>query len=63
MQNTFAFEQVARTINWKNVAILTSFHLLAIPALFTFSWQNLAALLIVNWIVGSLGLVWVGTGC
>ena len=56
MQNTFAFEQRARTINWKNVAILTSFHLLTIPVLFTFSWQNLAALLIVNWIVGSLGV-------
>jgi fatty-acid desaturase len=56
MQNTSAFEQMGRTINWKNVAMLTSFHLLAIPALFTFSWQNLAALIIVYWIVGSLGI-------
>lgn len=45
-----------RRVNWKNVAIVTFFHLLAIPALFTFSWPNLAALLIGNWIVGSLGV-------
>ena len=36
--------------------MVTSFHLLAIPALFTFSWPNFAALLIGNWIVGSLGV-------
>ncbi len=56
MQNVLTFERARRTINWKNVAIITSFHLLAIPVLFTFSWQNLAALLIGNWIVGSLGV-------
>lgn len=47
---------VRRDINWKNVAILTTFHLLAIPAFFTFSWQNAAVLLIGNWIVGGLGV-------
>ncbi|MEO7675107.1 MAG: fatty acid desaturase [Pyrinomonadaceae bacterium] len=56
MQNILTFEHVRQTINWKNVAIVTSFHLLAIPAFFTFSWPNLAALLIGNWIVGSLGV-------
>jgi stearoyl-CoA desaturase (delta-9 desaturase) len=56
MQNVLTFELASRTINWKNVAIITSFHLLAIPIFFTFSWQNLAALLIGNWIVGSLGV-------
>jgi fatty-acid desaturase len=56
MQNVLAFERVRQTINWKNVAIITFFHLLAIPVLFTFSWQNAAALLIGNWIVGSLGV-------
>lgn len=56
MQNALTFEQIRQTINWKNVAIISSFHLLAIPAFFTFSWQNLAALLIGNWIVGSLGI-------
>ncbi len=56
MQNTLTFEQIRRTINWKNVAMVTFFHLLAIPVFFTFNWQNLAALLIGNWIVGSLGV-------
>lgn len=56
MQNILTFERVRQTINWKNVAIVASFHLMAIPVFFTFSWQNLAALLIGNWIVGSLGV-------
>lgn len=56
MQNVLEFEQPRKGINWKNVTIITSFHLLAIPALFSFSWPNLAALLIGNWIVGSLGV-------
>ncbi len=56
MQNLLTYERVRSGVNWKNVAIVTSFHLLAIPALFTFSWTNLAALLIGNWIVGSLGV-------
>lgn len=56
MQNSLTFDYARRTINWKNVAMVTFFHLLAIPVFFTFSWQNLAALLIGNWIVGSLGV-------
>ena len=56
MQNILTFERAHETINWKNVAIIASFHLLAIPAFFTFSWQNVAALIIGNWIVGSLGV-------
>ena len=56
MQNVLTFQRARQTINWKNVAIIASFHLLAIPALFTFSWQNVAALMIGNWIVGSLGV-------
>jgi stearoyl-CoA desaturase (delta-9 desaturase) len=56
MQNTLDLEIPRTGFNWKNVAIVASFHLLAIPVLFTFSWQNLAVLLIGNWIVGSLGV-------
>ncbi|MBC7900613.1 MAG: fatty acid desaturase [Saprospiraceae bacterium] len=56
MQNVLEFEQVHFGPNWKNVFIVTSFHLLAIPAFFTFSWPNFAALIIGNWIVGSLGV-------
>lgn len=56
MQNVLEFEKPPTRVNWKNVIIITSFHLLAIPALFTFSWQNAAALIIGNWVVGSLGV-------
>ena len=56
MQNVVAFEPVRESIKWKNVAIFTAFHLLAIPAFFTFSWQNLIAFLIVYWVVISLGV-------
>ena len=56
MQNVLTFERARRTINWKNVAIVTTFHLATVAALFTFSWSNLAALIIGNWIVGSLGV-------
>jgi hypothetical protein len=56
MQNTIELGRAQSGINWKNVTILTTFHLAAVPALFTFSWSNLAALVIGNWIVGSLGV-------
>jgi stearoyl-CoA desaturase (delta-9 desaturase) len=56
MQNVLEFEKPRTRVNWKNVTIIASFHLLAIPALFTFSWQNVAVMLIGNWIVGSLGV-------
>ena len=56
MQNIIALEQSRQNINWKNLFIVTTFHLLAIPALFMFSWENVAAMLIGNWIVGSLGV-------
>ncbi|HEV7701222.1 MAG TPA: fatty acid desaturase [Pyrinomonadaceae bacterium] len=56
MQNVFAFAPAQHRINWKNVAIITTFHLAALPVFWTFSWQNVAALLIGNWIVGSLGV-------
>ena len=56
MQNILEFETPRTGINWKNVAFVVTFHALAIPVFFTFSWQNLAVLLIGNWIVGSLGV-------
>jgi stearoyl-CoA desaturase (delta-9 desaturase) len=56
MQNVIEIEQSRRKINWKNLSIVTVFHLMSIPALFVFSWKNLAAMLIGNWIVGSLGV-------
>ncbi|HVE60101.1 MAG TPA: fatty acid desaturase [Pyrinomonadaceae bacterium] len=56
MQNVIEFKPLRQQINWKNLSIVASFHLLTIVALFFFSWQNLAAMLIGNWIVGSLGV-------
>src|SRR5215204_3083696 len=56
MKDNLTFETYGQNINRKNLVIVTVFHLLAIPVFFTFSWQNLAALLILNWIVGSLGV-------
>ena len=46
----------AQHLNYKNLAIVISFHLLAIPVFFTFSWTNLAVLLALNWVVGGLGV-------
>jgi len=56
MQNVIEFEKSRRSINWKNLSIVITFHLLTIPAFFLFSWQNFAVMLIGNWIVGSLGI-------
>ncbi len=56
MQNVVEFEQSRRSINWKNLSIVITFHLLTIPAFFLFSWQSVAVMLVGNWIVGSLGI-------
>lgn len=56
MNETNALDQSTHKIHWKNTAIVLSFHALAITALFYFSWQNLIALLILNWMVASLGI-------
>ncbi|MEO7507172.1 MAG: fatty acid desaturase [Pyrinomonadaceae bacterium] len=42
--------------NWRNIIFLSSFHLLSILVFFTFSWTNLAVMLILNWVVGGLGV-------
>lgn len=56
MQNVIKLQETRTGINWRDLIIIVSFHLLTIPALFMFSWENLAAMLIGNWIVGSLGV-------
>jgi fatty-acid desaturase len=42
--------------NWTNLTIVTVFHALAFVALFYFSWQNLIVMLVLNWMVASLGV-------
>ena len=56
MQKTIEVSHAADRINWRDLAIIVSFHSLLIPALFMFSWTNLAIMLVGNWIVGSLGV-------
>ena len=57
MQNIIELKRPRKqNINWKNLSIVVSFHVLTIAALFDFSWQNLAVMLVGNWIVGSLGV-------
>ena len=56
MQNVIEIEQSRDSIHWKNLSIVIIFHLLTIVALFVFSWENLLAMLFVNWIVISLGI-------
>ncbi|MBS1797222.1 MAG: fatty acid desaturase, partial [Acidobacteria bacterium] len=56
MQNVIESQPGSRAINWKNLLIVSSFHVLAAAALFSFSWRNLAVMLVGNWIVGSLGV-------
>ncbi len=56
MQKSIQLISSRTNINWKNLTIIVSFHLLTVAAFFFFSWQNLAAMLIGNWIVGSLGV-------
>src|SRR5215211_6548888 len=48
--------QPARKIHWTNFIILTSFHVLAVVALFYFSWQNLAVFLVFSYLSESLGI-------
>ncbi len=43
-------------LHWNTIIAVSIFHLIAVAALFTFSWQNLAAAVVVWWIAGSLGI-------
>ncbi len=56
MSGANAAPMLTQPPNYKNLAIVISFHLLAIPVFFTFTWTNLAVLLVLNWVVGGLGV-------
>jgi stearoyl-CoA desaturase (delta-9 desaturase) len=43
-------------LNWNTIIAVSIFHVLAIAALFTFSWQNLAAAFVTWWVAGSWGI-------
>jgi stearoyl-CoA desaturase (delta-9 desaturase) len=57
VQNVLEFETSHKeTINWNTIGFVVLFHTLAVAALFTFSWANLAAAAITWWIAGSWGV-------
>jgi stearoyl-CoA desaturase (delta-9 desaturase) len=57
MQNVIEFRQAkSNKIQWFTISAVTIFHLLAIWALFTFSWTNLIIAVVTWWWAGSLGI-------
>ncbi|HKX82860.1 MAG TPA: fatty acid desaturase [Pyrinomonadaceae bacterium] len=48
--------QIDERLNWSTIIGVTVFHVLAVAALFTFSWQNLAAAAVLWWVAGSWGI-------
>jgi sn-1 stearoyl-lipid 9-desaturase len=56
MQNVIEFQAArAEKTNWHTIAFVTVFHLMAVWAIFSFSWQNLIAAAITWWIAASWG--------
>jgi stearoyl-CoA desaturase (delta-9 desaturase) len=57
VQNVIELKQSkTKPIQWVTGTFVVVFHVMAIWALFTFSWQNLAAAIITWWIAGSWGI-------
>ena len=57
MQNVIEFSRPGTgKINWNTLIAVSIFHVLAVSALFFFSWQNLLAAFVLWWIAGSLGI-------
>jgi len=57
LQNVVELTQSKRTpIQWVTGIFVVVFHIMAVWALFTFSWQNLLAAVITWWIAGSWGI-------
>lgn len=56
MQSSSTLDIKSESLNWTTVVGVAIFHILAIAALFTFSWANLAAAVILWWVAGSLGI-------
>ena len=57
MQNVIEFQASrAGKLNWHTIFFVAVFHILAVAALFTFSWQNALAACITWWIAASWGI-------
>ncbi|CAN5316171.1 fatty acid desaturase [soil metagenome] len=57
MQNVSKFQHAeSNQMQWVTISVVILFHILAIAALFTFSWSNLIAAAVTWWIAGSWGI-------
>lgn len=56
MNDSTLTDEQSAGLNWHTLIGVTIFHILAVAALFTFSWSNLVAALILWWFAGSLGV-------
>lgn len=57
MQNVIEFEPSrAGKLNWNTIVFVSLFHIAAVAALFTFSWQNALAAFLVWWVAASWGV-------
>lgn len=57
MQNVIDFvPPKADKYNWNTIIFVAAFHLVAVAALFTFSWQNLLAAFLCWWVAASWGI-------
>ena len=56
MENVVEIQANSKKINWSTVIGVTIFHSLAVAALFTFSWQNVIAAVILWWVIASFGV-------
>ncbi len=57
LKNKMSIENTkTKGIQWVSSIAIIGFHILAIGALFTFSWQNLFAAVVIWWMTGSLGI-------
>ena len=56
MQNVIDFTPKFAKLNWNTLIAVIIFHVFAFAAVFTFSWQNLVAALVLWWISGSWGI-------
>jgi stearoyl-CoA desaturase (delta-9 desaturase) len=56
MQKALEFTPRKEKLNWNTFIFVAIFHILAVVALFTFSWTNLIVAVALWWIAGSLGI-------
>lgn len=57
MQNVVNINQAkSQKIQWHTLIAVTLFHVMAVAAFFTFSWQNLAVAVVFWWIANSVGV-------